>query len=99
MPASSKIDSRSQITANAALMKVKLAERIHFVTQLFPKTYVTVQVPTELLEQAPPSEARTLPSLDVPAEVAAARSGRSISSAPSWPARPRPQALTRRRSA
>ncbi len=56
---------------DASFIKVKLTERMHFVAQLFPKTYVTVQVPPELLEQAEPSEARALPSPDVPGEAPA----------------------------
>ncbi len=56
---------------DASLIKVKLTERMHFVAQLFPKTYVTVQVPPELLERAEPSEARALPAPDMSGEAPA----------------------------
>jgi hypothetical protein len=67
---------------DASLIKVKLAEQMRFVTQLFPRYHVTVQVPPQLLEEIQHAEAKAaLPAHDVlsdKAEDSARLSGLSV---------------------
>jgi hypothetical protein len=56
---------------DASVIKVKLAEQMRVVMQLFPRYQVTVQVPPELLEQIQHADAKAaLPAHDAPSEKA-----------------------------